>query len=604
MADKPPSSAKRSTGDAVKDEHPSEPGSNDSKRSKLDFNHLDITAATTADLVIDSEPLLNEDEIQSDQAAISSLLTTAMSTTQTNDIHSAINPADISARSTPTHRKRNRRRKRGRGKKTTPSAATTAHEKTNREIDVEDAEAIDPVTIRSEACLSRRPHTVKVIKPQRPVRLVYLYGNYDRSNSRRQVAHGQSFFKHEASATPPSLPASRVQEIKDGLIATDANRMDPRLALLKPDWLEYSKVLDVGCNTGQLVCDIARLFNPTLVRGLDIDATLVKLARRRLQAHVSRCAGYFPDVFPRTHGDLQVLPQDPTATLPGITQSDAAVGEVAQQQADKLNQFYDEIASIRGSRRPTPRVSAPTSPRSHTSAVTLPFRPSALSGSLSALTRIAQQHAPTARSSRASSLASPDSTQGQRASSRLGPVREDRDDDNVPLPVALTAAVPATSRSFPRNVLFEEGNAVELTGTPETYGVILCLNVIKYVQLTHGDASVERLLQTMVELLQPGGILVLQLQGWSSYTRDRDTTTLYKYYARRINLRPSMIALHVVGLGLELIEEHTVWESRQRHGRAWQVFQKPSVTPGHSPEPSAMPPAESGVKTATSTNDL
>ena len=104
-------------------------------------------------------------------------------------------------------------------------------------------------------------------------------------------------------------------------------------------------------------------------------------------------------------------------------------------------------------------------------------------------------------------------------------------------------------------------------------------------------------------------------QGWSSYTRDRDTTALYTHYARRINLRPSMVAqyvrcfdgwtswpacllasLHVflpvhacllqVGLrpplltryhacrhvtsrlGLEMIEEHTILEGRHR---AWTL---------------------------------
>ena len=133
-----------------------------------------------------------------------------------------------------------------------------------------------------------------------------------------------------------------------------------------------------------------------------------------------------------------------------------------------------EIASIRGSaRRGNPRLSAPTSPRGHTAAAQ-PFRPAALAGSLAALNRIAQQHDLPARSSRASSLASPGSTtRGERADSRLGPFADNDDNHDNPAPVALSAAVPATSRSFPRNVLLEVGNAVDLTGEAGSYGLVL-----------------------------------------------------------------------------------------------------------------------------------
>eukprot|EP00730_Choanoeca_flexa_P003150 TRINITY_DN11307_c0_g2_i8.p2 TRINITY_DN11307_c0_g2~~TRINITY_DN11307_c0_g2_i8.p2 ORF type:complete len:597 (+),score=120.14 TRINITY_DN11307_c0_g2_i8:192-1982(+) len=505
--------------------------------------------------------------------------------------HSTTHPSNLSASDSqqqPSHRKRNRRRKRGKGKRS--SANPTITENVHAEIEVDEAEAIDPIEFRRQAAMSARPHTVQVHKPGRRPQTVYLYGNHNRHATKRRVRHGHGFFKHEASVACPELSPERVDEIKRSVANCAANGLDPRLGLLKTDWIQYHTVLDVGCNTGNLTCSIAQYLAPNLLRGLDIDAKMVELARRHLQACVSRCQGYFPTALSTQRGDLQVLPRDSSHTLCGLTAADAKIGEQALQQSAKLSQFYNEIANLGtstasatvSSGRQSARVSAPTSPKPVRNAVQPQSQPHALTAaalahaSRSALARIGMQHG----SHRGSS--GPNSP---RTPSSLPAAGQEGDAVDDPTPVSLTAAVASTSRSFPRNVLFESGDATELDGRAHKFDTILCLNVLKYVQLTHGDGAVEQLLATLTRMLNPNGILVLQLQGWSSYTRDRDKTTLYKHYSRRINLRPSMIALHVTQqLGLELIEEHTVLEGRQGHGRAWQVFQKPSLAPASPPE--------------------
>jgi hypothetical protein len=238
MTDKPRASAKRTAAATTDTTAADSLSAAANKRPKVD-DDVDT-------ILIDTEPLLDEREIESDQASISTLLATAITAARDNtDLlpdsltgnDDGIPNDDGIATTAPAHRKRNRRRKRGRGKNTTttaPAITATVEETSNREIDVDEAERIDPAAFRQRAAGSRRPHTVHVSKPQRPLQLVYLYGNCDRSVTRRAVRRCQGFFRHEASVDTPVLAPARVQEIKEGLRATGTNGLDPRLALLRP----------------------------------------------------------------------------------------------------------------------------------------------------------------------------------------------------------------------------------------------------------------------------------------------------------------------------------------------------------------------------------
>eukprot|EP00729_Bicosta_minor_P015995 gene15995-10995_t len=55
---------------------------------------------------------------------------------------------------------------------------------------------------------------------------------------------------------------------------------DPRLKLIKPEWITDKKVLDIGCNSGDFTVEFAKTFHAASVKGVDIDRALVARAKR------------------------------------------------------------------------------------------------------------------------------------------------------------------------------------------------------------------------------------------------------------------------------------------------------------------------------------
>ncbi|KAJ1975875.1 hypothetical protein H4R35_002944, partial [Dimargaris xerosporica] len=54
---------------------------------------------------------------------------------------------------------------------------------------------------------------------------------------------------------------------------------EPRLAVLRPEWVRGQRVLDVGCNTGLITTHLAQHGEPRWIVGVDIDRTLIQKAK-------------------------------------------------------------------------------------------------------------------------------------------------------------------------------------------------------------------------------------------------------------------------------------------------------------------------------------
>ncbi|GAA5920902.1 hypothetical protein JCM3775_003999 [Rhodotorula graminis] len=65
---------------------------------------------------------------------------------------------------------------------------------------------------------------------------------------------------------------------------------DERLALVPPEWLRGKRVLDVGCNGGVVTVEVAQHGLAAKVTGVDIDADLVRAARKHAELVWSRQA--------------------------------------------------------------------------------------------------------------------------------------------------------------------------------------------------------------------------------------------------------------------------------------------------------------------------
>ncbi|KAJ0261809.1 hypothetical protein HA466_0048560 [Hirschfeldia incana] len=61
---------------------------------------------------------------------------------------------------------------------------------------------------------------------------------------------------------------------------------DPRLKVLKKEWFQDKDCLDIGCNSGVMTIHIAKKFGCSSILGVDIDSSLIEVARWRLRNFV------------------------------------------------------------------------------------------------------------------------------------------------------------------------------------------------------------------------------------------------------------------------------------------------------------------------------
>ncbi|CAH1239654.1 MEPCE [Branchiostoma lanceolatum] len=130
-----------------------------------------------------------------------------------------------------------------------------------------------------------------------------------------------------------------------------AKEEDVRLSYFRPEWFKGLDVLDIGCNAGHLTLSIARDYAPRKIVGMDIDQSLIRVARRNIRHYLApEARDSFPVSMTIQYGPMaagglvgeQVATQFPNNVF--FTQANYAPDSDSRVQAQQPE--YDVILAL------------------------------------------------------------------------------------------------------------------------------------------------------------------------------------------------------------------------------------------------------------------
>jgi 7SK snRNA methylphosphate capping enzyme len=110
------------------------------------------------------------------------------------------------------------------------------------------------------------------------------------------------------------------------------------------------------------------------------------------------------------------------------------------------------------------------------------------------------------------------------------------------------------SASFPHNLTFKTQDWMDSSiaeGDNEEYDVILALSITKWIHLNHGDDGVKSFFQRVFSFLSPGGLFLLEAQGWDGYSKAKRMSEALKQNFKTLHLRPEDFHELLIKLGFQ-----------------------------------------------------
>ncbi|GAA5883184.1 hypothetical protein JCM16303_006133 [Sporobolomyces ruberrimus] len=295
----------------------------------------------------------------------------------------------------------------------------------------------------------------QLFQPEAPTSFTSPLPPSSSSTSAPKAIHGNYLNYYERRNTSPSLP-------------------DERLTLIPREWIVGKKVLDVGCNAGQVTIELARDYHALKVTGVDIDKDLTRKAKSKLDLAWSRQA--------------------------------------------PLKRLLDESTAITSSRKRRSRSLSSSTLESLPTNLTTPspficsdplYFPSSLGrmfGYLPPPRGLLSYHVqPTTTTS-----------EGDKKGKSSGKGKKQQRKE-----------WPFEVKSFPENVKLVTADWVqeEIESDREGYDVIIAFSVTKWIHLSSLNAGLLTFFKKTFSLLSPGGKLILEPQPFSTYSRSAKGTS-------------------------------------------------------------------------------
>jgi 7SK snRNA methylphosphate capping enzyme len=171
-------------------------------------------------------------------------------------------------------------------------------------------------------------------------------------------------------------------------------------------------------------------------------------------------------------------------------------------------------------------------------------------------------------------LADAESGQGDSQASTLPPTANPRQEE-----VGGEGQDAAVDQGYLWSMEFRSGEFVHSDleeRRKQKYGVVLCLSVLKWIHFHQGDDGVRQLFDKIFNLLEPGGIFVMEPQSWKSYQKKKDLTPHIKATVASIKLKPALFPEVLErDYGFEKLDTLSPPKATEGFDRPLMLFRKP-----------------------------
>ena len=103
------------------------------------------------------------------------------------------------------------------------------------------------------------------------------------------------------------------------------------------------------------------------------------------------------------------------------------------------------------------------------------------------------------------------------------------------------------------HITFDVSNYIEDITAEETYDILVCFSLTKWVQLNWGDYGLLRQFKKLRSQVKLNGLLILEPQQWRSYKKKKNFCKGFEWNFKRIWQMPDQFPIHLKHFGFDLI---------------------------------------------------